>query len=93
MHVGASSHLAHSPQSRGHVRIKSTDPFAAPAMQPNYLSAPGDRATIVRGVKLARKLAATRALAPYVLGEYRPGPEATTDEDLLAVTDPDYVTE
>ena len=71
------------PQSRGHVRIKSPDPFAAPAMQPNYLSAPGDRATIVRGVKLARKLAATRALAPYVLGEYRPGPEAITDDDIL----------
>ena len=29
------------------------------------------------------KLAATRALAPYVAGEYRPGPEATTDDDLL----------
>ncbi len=72
------------PQSRGHVRIKSPDPFAAPAMQPNYLSAPDDRATIVRGVKLARKLAATSALAPYVAGEYRPGPDATTDEAILA---------
>ena len=72
------------PQSRGHVRIKSPDPFAAPAMQPNYLSAPGDRATIVRGVKLARKLAGTGALAPYVAGEYRPGPEVTTDEAILA---------
>ena len=71
------------PQSRGHVRIKSPDPFAAPAMQPNYLSAPDDRATIVRGVKLARKLAATSALAPYVAGEYRPGPDATTDEAIL----------
>jgi choline dehydrogenase len=72
------------PQSRGHVRIKSADPFAAPAMQPNYLSAPGDRATIVRGVKLARRLAATGALAPYVIGEYRPGIDATTDEAILS---------
>ncbi len=72
------------PQSRGHVRIKSPDPFAAPAMQPNYLSVPHDRATIVRGVRLARKLAGTRALAPYVAGEYRPGPDATTDEEILA---------
>ena len=72
------------PRSRGHVRIKSPDPLAAPAMQPNYLSAPDDRATIVRGVKLARKLAGTRALAPYVSGEYRPGPDATTDEQILA---------
>jgi len=72
------------PQSRGHVRIKSPDPLAAPAMQPNYLSAPHDRATIVRGVRLARKLAGTPALAPYVMGEYRPGPDATTDEAILA---------
>ena len=52
-------------------------------MQPNYLTAPGDRTTLVRGMRLARKLSATRALAPYVAGEYRPGPEATTDEQLL----------
>ena len=30
------------PESRGHVRLKSPDPFAAPAMQPNYLSTPED---------------------------------------------------
>jgi choline dehydrogenase len=71
------------PQSRGHVRINSPDPLAAPAMQPNYLSVPHDRATIVRGIRLARKLAGTRAFAPYIAGEYRPGPDATTDEAIL----------
>jgi choline dehydrogenase len=71
------------PRSRGHVRIKSPDPLAAPAMQPNYLSDPHDGATLVAGLRLARRLAATRALAQYVAGEYRPGPEATTDDQLL----------
>lgn len=71
------------PESRGHVRLKSPDPFAAPAMQPNYLSTPHDRATLVAGIRLARKLAWTRALAPYVAGEYRPGPSAASDDDLL----------
>ena len=71
------------PESRGHVRLKSADPLAAPAMQPNYLSTAHDRATLVKGIRLARTLAATRALAPYVAGEYRPGPEAATDDDLL----------
>jgi len=71
------------PESRGHVRLKSPDPLAAPAMQPNYLSTPQDRATLVSGIRLARKLAATRALAPYVAGEYRPGPDAKSDDDLL----------
>jgi len=71
------------PESRGHVRVKSPDPFTAPAMQPNYLSTPHDRATLVAGIRLARRLAATRALAPYVAGEYRPGSAAESDEDLL----------
>ena len=71
------------PESRGHVRLKSPDPLAAPAMQPNYLSTEKDRATLVAGIRLARALAATRALSPYVAGEYRPGPEATSDDALL----------
>jgi choline dehydrogenase len=71
------------PRSRGFVRVKSPDPLAAPAMQPNYLTEPQDRATLVAGIRLARRLAATRAMAPYVAGEYRPGPDAVTDDDLL----------
>ncbi len=71
------------PEARGFVRMKSPDPLAAPAMQPNYLSTPRDRATLIAGIRLARRLAATRALAPYVAGEYRPGPDAVTDDDLL----------
>jgi choline dehydrogenase len=72
-----------NPESRGFIRPRSGDPLAAPAIQPNYLSTPHDRATAVAGIRLARRLAATRALAPYVAGEYRPGPEAVTDDDLL----------
>jgi len=71
------------PQSRGSVRIKSPDPFDAPAMRPNYLAAPHDRETLVAGIRLARRLAATAALAPYVHSEYRPGPAAQSDADLL----------
>ena len=33
------------PESRGHVRIRSTDPFEPPEMQPNYLSTELDRRT------------------------------------------------
>ncbi|MDQ6619322.1 MAG: choline dehydrogenase [Pseudomonadota bacterium] len=71
------------PQSRGFVRIKSDAPLAAPAMQPCYLSTPLDRATLVSGIRMARAIAATLALAPYVAGEYRPGQGAITDDDLL----------
>ena len=71
------------PESRGFVRIKSSDPLAAPAMQPNYLSTAYDRQMLVAGIRLARRLAATKALSPYVEREHRPGPAATSDEDLL----------
>jgi choline dehydrogenase len=55
----------------------------APAMQPNYLSTSLDRDYAVAGVKFARRLAATTAMRPYVEEEYRPGPAAISDEDLL----------
>jgi choline dehydrogenase len=71
------------PTSRGTVRIKSLDPFEAPAMQPCYLSTDEDRATLVAGIRLARKLAATRAMRPYVESEYRPGADAQSDDELL----------
>jgi choline dehydrogenase len=71
------------PTSRGSVYAKSTDPFEAPAMQPHYLSTPGDRATLIAGIRLARRLAATRAMQPYVESEYRPGVDARSDDELL----------
>jgi len=52
-------------------------------MQANYLSTERDRRTLVAGIRLARSLAATQALAPYVHSEYRPGPSARSDDDLL----------
>jgi choline dehydrogenase len=71
------------PTSRGRVRVRSTDPLAPPAMQPNYLSTPEDRATMIAAVRLARKLAATKAMRPYVESEYRPGTDAQSDDELL----------
>ncbi|TMH11946.1 MAG: choline dehydrogenase [Betaproteobacteria bacterium] len=71
------------PESRGSVRIRSIDPLEPPAMQPNYLSTVNDRSTLTAGIRLARRLAATRALAPYVKAEYRPGSVAQSDDDLL----------
>jgi choline dehydrogenase len=71
------------PESRGTVRIRSADPFEPPSMQPRYLSTATDRSCAVAGIRLARALAATQALRPYVAEEYRPGPSATSDGDLL----------
>jgi choline dehydrogenase len=71
------------PESRGHVRIRSADPFEAPEMQPNYLSTELDRRTTVAAVKAARAIAAAPALRRYVKREFKPGPETATDADVL----------
>jgi choline dehydrogenase len=72
------------PESRGHIRIRSLDPFEPPEMQPNYLSTELDRATTVAGVKAARAIAEAPAMRPYVKREVKPGPGAASDEELLA---------
>lgn len=71
------------PQSRGHIRIRSADPFEPPEIQPNYLATELDRRTTVAAVKAARAIAASSAMRPYVLREVKPGPGATSDADLL----------
>lgn len=71
------------PESRGSVMINSDDPMAAPAIRPNYLSTEGDRATMVAGMKLLRRIMAQPAMTPYVAAEYEPGPQVASDAALL----------
>ena len=71
------------PQSRGHVRVRSSDPFEPPEMQPNYLSTELDRRTAVAGLRAARAIAQSPAMRPYVRREVKPGPDAHDDDALL----------
>lgn len=71
------------PTSRGHVRIRSRDAFAAPAIQPNYLSTPEDQRVAVDSIKLTRRLAKAKALAPYEPEEYLPGPGVASEADMV----------
>ena len=71
------------PESRGRVRIKHPDPYAYPAIEPNYLATALDRETAVAGLRMTRAIAGTRAMRPFVEEELLPGPEARTDEELL----------
>lgn len=74
----------HRPDSRGHVYIRSADPFASPLVQPNYLTDERDRKTLIDGVRLARQLLQTPELARYVESETMPGNGKTSDDELLA---------
>src|SRR5690606_6490672 len=72
------------PDSRGTVLIRSPNPEAHPAIVANYLDAETDRRCIVDGLRLARRLAATAPLRPYIAEEIEPGPKRADDADLLA---------
>lgn len=71
------------PESTGYVRVCSSDPRENPLIQPNYLASEIDRQAIVGGIRLARRLLETDALAPYLVGRESPGPELETDDELL----------
>lgn len=73
----------HRPKSQGTVRLASGDPLVAPVIQPNYLSHEDDRRVLVDGIRVARKLLGTQALAPYVERETLPGPALQNDDELL----------
>ena len=72
-------------ESRGSVRIKSSDPRAAPAIRYNYLATENDRRVMVEGLKLIRRIAAAAPLSGYVVREEFPGAAVQTDDELLDV--------
>ncbi len=73
----------HRPESKGHVAARSVDPWQDPVIQPNYLSDPIDRQTMLGGIRLIRKLLRTPELAPYVVEETLPGDAVQTDDELM----------
>jgi len=68
------------PESRGRITLRSPDPLAPPVIEPNYLATATDLRTLVEGVKLARRIAQTRAFTSYRGEEILPGHNAQTDE-------------
>jgi choline dehydrogenase len=70
------------PSSRGHVRIASADPLAAPKISCNYLSTEADRRTALRGLRMTRQIMAAPALARYRPQEVLPGPDLKSDDEL-----------
>ncbi|ABS13599.1 GMC family oxidoreductase [Brucella anthropi] len=71
------------PRSRGTVRLASSDPAAAPLIDPNYWSDPHDRKMSLEGLKIAREIMQQDALKPYVMAERLPGPKVVSDDDLF----------
>lgn len=70
------------PLSRGTIRLASTNPLDAPLVDPNYFAALSDLERLVQGVRIAREIFATKALAPWVKAERTPGTTAQSDAEL-----------
>ena len=72
------------PASRGHIRIKSSDPRASPAITLNYLSAPEDQAIAVQSLRLVRRVVlGTETMKRYAPEEFVPGPDFRSDDELV----------
>jgi len=71
------------PTSRGHVRIKGTDPMAAPEIRLNYLSTPHDQKVAADSMRFTRKIMAAKAIAKYAPEEWRPGSNVDDDAGLV----------
>ncbi|MBT9559229.1 MAG: GMC family oxidoreductase N-terminal domain-containing protein [Myxococcales bacterium] len=67
------------PTSRGSVRLRSNDPRAPGVVDPAYFSDVGDMATMVEGVKVARRLSRSGGLGAWHSRELMPGPFVNDD--------------
>jgi len=74
------------PKSMGSVTLRSADPLVPPAIDPRYLSdSEGeDIATLLNGLRLARRILAQEPLAGFVESELLPAADVRSDDDLRA---------
>jgi choline dehydrogenase-like flavoprotein len=71
------------PHSRGTVGLASADPFRPPQIDPNYLADPRDGETLLKGVRIMRRILAAPALASYRKTELYLGGRDPDDAELM----------
>jgi choline dehydrogenase len=70
------------PTSRGHIRIASSDAFAAPKITANYLSTAEDRKVAAESLSLTRAIVAAPSMKKHTPVEVKPGIHCQTEEEL-----------
>lgn len=72
------------PRSRGKLYLTSSDPTVKPALDFRYFTDPEgyDAATLVAGIKAARKVAEKEPFKGWLKREIAPGPNCKTDEEI-----------
>lgn len=69
-----------TPKSRGTVSLRSKDPADRPVVDMQFLSHPDDVAALERSIEIARSVAASDALKPFVVREVAPGADLTGED-------------
>jgi choline dehydrogenase len=70
------------PEARGEITLKSADPLAHPAIQPNYLQNEEDLRTLRSGFKMVREVFHQKAFDPYRGEEFVPGSAVQSDTEI-----------
>jgi choline dehydrogenase len=71
------------PLSRGRVSLNSPDPADKPRLQFNFLEHDEDVRGLLSGVRLARRILAAPAFAPYIVKELAPGVAVGSDDEIV----------
>jgi choline dehydrogenase len=71
------------PKSRGRVSLAGPDPRAAPIVDPQLMSDPEDGETLLRGLKIARRVSQAASFSRYSAVEVQPGATSQDDESLM----------
>ncbi|KPQ05130.1 MAG: choline dehydrogenase [Rhodobacteraceae bacterium HLUCCA12] len=72
------------PKSRGHVALRSADPFDKVRIVQNLLHAPGDRAVLREGLRMIPQFAGHKVLEGFIDRQLAPGPGQWSDQGLDA---------
>lgn len=70
------------PRSVGTVTLRSADPAAHPAIDPNFLDDPYDWDASIAGFHWGREMLHTKAFAPFVRKEFMPGADIRSDSEV-----------
>ncbi|MEM8822871.1 MAG: choline dehydrogenase [Pseudomonadota bacterium] len=68
------------PESRGQIKLASSDIRVYPTIHPGYLATETDCRTLVEGVKIARRIARTAPLDTKIAEEFRPAADLAMDD-------------